>query len=161
MSTYSYTYKKLHDIEWFFQWERWAIHAVSNAGYIPMKIDRDKNIQVQYDMEEMGNVIESRNDIYINEDYVRYRLELQNNRRDSAFEDYLHGFVRMALKGFCSYDRDITQRWDDRKYVLIAAPLRFIEPRIELTELIRGEDVNFWREPIVYNDKVFENWCFR
>lgn len=161
MPTYSYTYKKLHDIEWFFQCEGWAIHAVSNAGYIPSKIDRDKNFQVQCDVEETPNIIESQNDIYINEDYVRYRLELQNNRRESAFGDYIRGFVRMAQKGFCSFDRDITQVRDDRQYVLIAAPSRYIEPRIELTKLINGEDVYFWRETVMHNDRVFENWYFR
>lgn len=160
MPTYSYAYKILHDIEWFFQCDGWPIHAVSNAGYIPRKIDRDENVQVQYATEEMRDVYEYPGEVYVNEAYVRYRLSLQQNRREGAFEDYIRGFVRMAKKGFCSFDRDITLGWDSKRYVLIAAPLQKTALEIGLTELTDGVDVSFFQEPVVYNDRPHVNWYF-
>lgn len=160
MPEYSYTYKKLHDIEWFFRCREWAIHAVSNGGYIPRKIDRIQNTQIQYDVEELKDVIDTSEGLYINRDYVNYRLGLQNSRRDSAFEDYIRGFVRMARKGFCSFDRDITLGENARRYVLIAAPLRYVEQQLDLPELVCGEDVYFWEDYIVLNERLFSNWYF-
>lgn len=160
MPTYSYTYKKLHDIEWFFQCCGWPIHAVSNAGFIPSKIDRDKNAQVQYKTEELADVIESRNLLYINRDYVNYRIAVLENNRETAFEDYVRGFVRMAMKGFCSFDRDITQGWETKRYVLIAAPLEPTSIEVELTELVCYEDIIFYEDRVVYKDYKFVNWYF-
>ena len=51
---------------------------MSNAGEIPFKIDRDVNMRLQFDMEEMPDIIGDK-EIYVNEEYVRYRMQMIGN----------------------------------------------------------------------------------
>lgn len=151
MPTYSTRYKKLHDIEWFFKCCGYPVHAVSNAGEIPAKIDRDVNMRLQFDMEEMPDIITDE-ELYLNEEYVKYRMEVIGNNREGAFEDYVYGFKRMARKGFFSFDRDITQGEESRMYVLITGPKkRGLQERMiiqDIPTLIDGRDI-----------MAFEHYC--
>lgn len=121
MPVYSSRYKQLHDIEWFFECCGVRFHAVSNCGEIPANIDRDVNTRIQFNMEDTPDLTDDEG-VYVNEEYVRYRMDVLGNNREGAFEDYVYGFKRMARKGFFSFDRDITQGEESRRYVLIAGP---------------------------------------
>lgn len=163
MPSYSSRYKTLHDIEWFFECCGYRVHAVSNAGEIPAKIDRDENTRLQFRMEEMPDIIDDE-DVYVNSDYVRYRLSITDNNREGAYNDYVYGFKRIARKGYYSFDRDITVGENSRSYVLIAGPGKAeIQQDIQNLELPRLEDgVDIRRCVIGFQDagQSFLNWGF-
>lgn len=151
MPVYSSRYKQLHDIEWFFECCGVRFHAVSNCGEIPANIDRDVNTRIQFNMEDTPDLTDDEG-VYVNEGYVRYRMDVLGNNREGAFEDYVYGFKRMARKGFFSFDRDITQGEESRRYVLIAGPKRRgLQERMiiqDIPMLIDGRDI-----------MAFEHYC--
>ena len=65
----------------------------------------------------MDNVVESREHIAINREYIRARLG--NNIAEDGYDNYVRIFVEMAMKGFVSFDRDLER---DDTYVWIARP---------------------------------------
>lgn len=163
MPAYSSRYKRLHNIEWFFECCGYRVHAVSNAGEIPFKIDRDVNMRLQFDMEEMPDIIGDE-EIYVNEEYIRYRMQMIGNIREGAFEDYVYGFKRMARKGFYSFDRDITLGEESRTYALIAAPrgiamVQGMRP-LDLPQLVNGSDLLIRDCRYLCENKIFYSWCF-
>lgn len=162
MPAYSSRYKKLHDIEWFFERLGFRVHSVSNAGEIPARIDRDENMRLQFTVEETPDIIDDEG-VYVNEEYVRYRMAMIGNNREGAFEDYVYGFKRMARKGFCSFNRDIMQGEESWKYILIARPVDERirqELNLEMPVLRDGEDIEVGEIAYQYGDKEFRSWYF-
>lgn len=162
MPAYSSRYKKLHDIEWFFERLVFRVHAVSNAGEIPARIDRDENMRLQFTVEETPDIIDDEG-VYVNEEYVRYRMAMIGNNREGAFEDYVYGFKRMARKGFCSFDRDIMQGEESRRYILIARPIdERIRQELNLGMPVLRDGVDIEAGEIVYQygNRAFRSWYF-
>lgn len=122
-------YMETHDIDWFCKIGDHLIHCASNGGKLPEKVDnRDQNRKIQEIVANMADVIESEEDIIVNDRYVYGRLG-QNDSRE-AYKNYIATFVAMAKKGFESFDRMINRSGTD-VYMWIAKPKRQVKVDIE------------------------------
>ena len=118
MKKYSKTYQLTHDIDWFCIIGNTPMHFASNCGLLPNKVNnKENNRRIQEQVGLMDNVVESREHIVINREYIRARLG--DNIAQGGYEDYVRSFVEMAVKGFVSFDRDLER---DDAYVWIAKP---------------------------------------
>lgn len=118
MKKYSKTYQLTHDIDWFCKIGNTPMHFASNCGLLPKKVnDKENNKRIQEQVSLMDNVVDSKEHISINQEYVRARLG--DNIAEDGYENYVRTFVEMAMKGFVSFDRDLNRR---DTYIWIAKP---------------------------------------
>lgn len=126
---YNLSYIETHDIDWFCIIGDILIHCASNGGRLPEKVDnRNHNRRIQKYVANMADVIESEEDIEVNDKYVYGRLG--QGPSPDAYNNYIATFVAMAKKGFMSFDRMI-ERQDTDNYIWIAKPKRQVKVEIE------------------------------
>ena len=124
---YSKTYQLTHDIDWFCKIGNTPMHFASNCGLLPKKVnDKERNKRIQEQVSLMDNVVDSREHIAINKEYVRARLG--DNIVEGGYENYVRTFVNMAMKGFVSCDRVLDI---EDTYIWIAKPDKEFELGIE------------------------------
>lgn len=125
MGEYSKEYLSTHDIDWFCFINDKPIHAASNGGNLPDKInDREINSNNQI-IAYKSDHIYSVNEVETNTEYIINKLR-KSKREYSELElskmvnNYLRTFIDMATRGFYSFDRVDDSESDE--YYLIAWP---------------------------------------
>lgn len=125
MARISELYQRSHDIDWFSKVGDIYIHAMSFGGLLPDAInDWDllrRMLRTAFRIRSLAD-----NRLVYNIPYIESRLSIQfeqklanNDQQDIIRELYLRHFQAMALRGFCSFDRDLQ---DDNIYHLIVRP---------------------------------------
>ena len=125
MARISELYQRSHDIDWFSKVGDIYIHAMSFGGLLPDTInDWDLLRSMLRKAYRTESLVENR--FVYNTSYIDSRLSIQfaekqanNEQQDIIRERYLHHFLEMASRGFCSFDRDLQ---DDNFYHLIVRP---------------------------------------
>ena len=126
---YHPSYIETHDIDWFCKIGNQLIHCASNGGNLPEKVNnRNQNRKIQEIVANLDDIIETWDEIAVNDEYVYARLG--QNESPEAYNNYIASFVAMAKKGFISFDRMINRPGTD-VYMWIAKPKRQMEVEIE------------------------------
>lgn len=118
---YDNDYMLTHDIDWFFYAEPFFVHAASNQGLLPSEINKESNVNAQFQVSHLPAIYED-NDIEVNYEYIERRL-MENESPFATIESYKRTFVLMAKKGFFSFDRDLKY---PEEYIWIARPKKRI-----------------------------------
>lgn len=134
MAKYKKYYQHTHDIAWFCKIRNNYCHFASYGALLPdFANDSRRNKEIQkYVLTELKPII-SQSSVYINEEYVKRRVNLCYSERYESLEinpreEYIRCFTEMAIRGFWSYDRDVLAEEElqeskmSNKYVLIASP---------------------------------------
>lgn len=148
MAAYAEEFQLSHDIDWFASVNGCMIHAASNCSVIPRGADDRETIQTirNYIASHLNN--DERQEVDINEGYVRYRfqqsIEFGVENTDAGFAlfrtNYIASFLEMAELGFFSFDRHVNLIADDLfdiekiyspSYVLVAKPRSGRKNKIE------------------------------
>ncbi len=148
---YNTQYQYTHDIDWFFFLGNTPVHCASNGGRVP-------NIYRAIDLQQLQVAIEaitpnshfklnwevinrnvSKHYRDVNEDFLNSK-GLSELVKDINYDEntpiwvkaYTWSFVKMAQRGFYSFDRDA----ESGRYFLVASPERHNEMIRDLGELI-------------------------
>lgn len=113
---------RTRDIDWAVKIGDHYIHVSSAGGDLPDIVE--ENLFRIWRGLKKTHVLFSSDQIEFNEDYLSRRFPIQENNKEIQFqrEWYIHSFRAMAMRGFYSFDRDITSPIDDSKYYLVAYP---------------------------------------
>lgn len=148
MNKHTPNYLKTHDLDVFFLYQGSGIHYASNGNLIPGQVNFIKTLNAaRMEVAHFPNII-SWNRLYINrlhidELYAEQERVIEETCRENevepfrldrdAFETfYLSSFVRMAMKGFYSFDctRPVEEANEE-------------EDNAAILTLIAGPDLNF------------------
>ena len=148
---YNTQYQYTHDVDWFFLIGELPIHCASNGGRMPNiygAIDL-QNLQVEVEAIQPNHhfvLNQAAIDRYvrghykdIDEDLLR-RQGLPELVKSIEYGEgipiwlkaYSWSFVKMAQRGFMSFDRDV----ETGKYFLVASPTDYTELKGDVRELI-------------------------
>lgn len=111
-----YTESEIHtrDIDWFCAINGIYVHVASAGGNIPNFINNYSVLRPSQRAAEALVDINTDDEIHINEAFLR--------GMNVNLEHYLPSFVRMAKKGFYSFDRTNVDNPEDDHYHLVAWP---------------------------------------
>lgn len=121
------------DIDWFFTNTEHVGFVASGAGKLPASISEnwEESRQISLFFDELPVT----SDIIINPKLA----EIINSKVE---DEYLHGFVAMAMRGFFAFDKTILGNFSDLSYHLVASPvnpLDFNKLPVEIkTKLIKS-----------------------
>ena len=141
-----YTESEVHtrDIDWFCAINGIYVHIASAGGRIPNLInDRRVLRTIQREVETLED-INTGEEIHINADAL--------DRIGVNREDYLPSFLRMAKKGFYSFDRTNIYDPEDNLYHLVAWPTHLVYD-IENMPTINYPELDF------DNPEAMDNIC--
>lgn len=132
---------RTRDIDWAFASEGHYIHVSSAGGNLPTIVE-DHLFEIWRELKNAEIVCESTN-IVLNEQYLERKfsklVDMNPQERDFRMGWYVHSFKAMAMRGFYSFDRDISTPFEGSKYHWIAKPGRNIsEPHYKLPEIALG-----------------------
>lgn len=135
---------RTRDIDWAFASGGHYIHVSSAGGDLPAVIE-DRLFEVWHVLKNAEIVCEPQ-DVIFNEQFLREKFakmvdNMSSQERNFRMEWYVHSFKAMAMRGFYSFDRDISTPFEGSEYHWIAKPGRNIsEPHYELPEIALGFD---------------------
>lgn len=139
-----YTESEIHtrDIDWFCAINGVYVHVASAGGDIP-RIINDRNVlrPSQRAVEALED-INTDEEVHINEAFLR--------RMNVNLESYLPSFVRMAKKGFYSFDRTNINDPEEDRYHLVAWPTHPVD-NVESIPVVNSELFDF-DNPELMND---------
>lgn len=139
-----YTESEIHtrDIDWFCAINGVYVHVASAGGDIH-RIINDRNVlrPCQRAVEALED-INTDEEVHINDAFLR--------RMNVNLESYLPSFVRMAKKGFYSFDRTNINDPDDDHYHLVAWPTHPVD-NVENIPVINSGRLDF-DNPDLMND---------
>ncbi len=104
-----------HDIDIFMMLNGKPVVITTNGGTLETDFDRS----AQRNLFQWASELDESEDIVVNEDYVKSRLE---NQDQSAQRSYRWYYRRMARKGFYVFDRDVSDENVKDRYMLISCP---------------------------------------
>ena len=141
-------YTKTHDIDWFYSISGYPIHVASAGGRLPKGI---RNLGMLRKLQIAIDALPERFDVELNRDYIRNTIiekeysyftpdlfpennDFDNNlgKYNLNFEEtmYYNTFIYFALRGFYSFDRNLSEDKDE-VYFWVA------RPKIDTDEVIR------------------------
>lgn len=115
---------RTRDIDWAIKIGNLYVHASSAGDDLPDIVDQNlseiwdvlKSAEVLYKAEEV-----QLNDAYLNALFPPQQL-VENGELRFRKEWYIHSFRAMAMRGFYSFDRDISTQVGESTYHLVASP---------------------------------------
>lgn len=129
----------MRDIDWAVEIGGKFIHVASAGGDLPTIVE-DRLFEIWREIKKADIVCEE-NDVILNEKYLNEKYPTMTNEGAVAWnmrmEWYVHTFKAMAMRGFYSFDRDISTPFDDSKYRLVAKPGKLFKviPKLELPKV--------------------------
>ena len=115
---------RTRDVDWAVKIGGHYIHVCSAGGDLP-DIVEDNLFEIWNELKET-RVLFSPEQIVVNDEYLNRRFPAQDDNSNAEIrfqrEWYIHSFRAMAMRGFYSFDRDITSPIEDSKYYLVAYP---------------------------------------
>lgn len=139
-----YTESEIHtrDIDWFCAINGIYVHVASAGGNIPNFIDNYSVLRPSQRAAEALVDINTDDEIHINEAFLR--------GMNVNLEHYLPSFVRMAKKGFYSFDRTNVDNPEDDHYHLVAWPTHSVS-NVENIPVVNTVGLDF-DNPEIMND---------
>ena len=122
MDTFTKTFQRAHDIDWFAKSGNIYIHAMSFGGLLPTSVNnKNRNFRI---MKRAYISLPEHEDVELiwNERYLLRRLhqvEIGEEEYQIRRARYLIHFNEMAKRGFYSFDKDLN---NERNYHLIVRP---------------------------------------
>ena len=134
----SKAFLRTRDIDWAFASRGYYIHVSSAGGDLPKDIE-DSLFDVWYELKN-AEIVCLPHDIKWNEQYLEMKFSkmAEQNPQDIVFRMnwYTHSFIAMAMRGFYTFDRDISTPFEASEYHWIAQPVKmFREPHLHLPEV--------------------------
>lgn len=131
-----YTESEIHtrDIDWFCVINGVYVHTASAGGGIPNFINDYGVLRPSQRAAEALEDINTDEEVHINEAFLR--------EKDVNLQQYLPSFVRMAKKGFYSFDRTNVDNPEDDHYHLVAWPTHPVN-NVENMPEINSDRLNF------------------
>lgn len=142
-----YTESEVHakDIDWFCAINGVYVHIASAGGHIPNGINNRRVLRlIQRAVDALAD-INTVDEVHINEKAL--------NRINMNREYYLPSFIRMARKGFYSFDRTNIGNIEDNHYHLVAWPTHLVN-NVENMPTINYPELDF------DNLEAIDNICF-
>lgn len=130
---------RTRDIDWALEVAGKYIHVASAGGDLPMIVE-EHLFEIWGEIKKADIVCEE-NDVVLNEKYLNEKYPKMTDEGPVAgnmrMEWYVHTFKAMAMRGFYSFDRDISTPVDDSKYRLVAKPGKLFKemPKLELPKV--------------------------
>jgi hypothetical protein len=139
-----YTESEIHtrDIDWFCAINGIYVHVASAGGNIPNFINNYSVLRPSQRAAEALVDINTDDEIHINEAFLR--------GMNVNLEHYLPSFVRMAKKGFYSFDRTNVDNPEDDHYHLVAWPTHSVS-NVENIPVVNTVGLDF-DNPEIMND---------
>ena len=139
-----YTESEIHtrDIDWFCAINGIYVHVASAGGNIPNFINNYSVHRPSQRAAEALVDINTDDEIHINEAFLR--------GMNVNLEHYLPSFVRMAKKGFYSFDRTNVDNPEDDHYHLVAWPTHSVS-NVENIPVVNTVGLDFGN-PEIMND---------
>lgn len=139
-----YTESEIHtrDIDWFCAINGIYVHVASAGGNIPNFINNYSVLRPSQRAAEALVDINTDDEIHINEAFLR--------GMNVNLEHYLPSFVRMAKKGFYSFDRTNVDNPEDDHYHLVAWPTHSVS-NVENIPVVNTVGLDFYN-PEIMND---------
>ncbi len=139
-----YTESEIHtrDIDWFCAINGIYVHVASAGGNIPNFINNYSVLRPSQRAAEALVDINTDDEIHINEAFLR--------GMNVNLEHYLPSFVRMAKKGFYSFDRTNVDNPEDDHYHLVAWPTHSVS-NVENLPVVNTVGLDF-DNPEIMND---------
>ena len=139
-----YTESEIHtrDIDWFCAINGIYVHVASAGGNIPNFINNYSVLRPSQRAAEALVDINTDDEIHINEAFLR--------GMNVNLEHYLPSFVRMAKKGFYSFDRTNVDNPEDDHYHLMAWPTHSVS-NVENIPVVNTVGLDF-DNPEIMND---------
>lgn len=139
-----YTESEIHtrDIDWFCAINGIYVHVASAGGNIPNFINNYSVLWPSQRAAEALVDINTDDEIHINEAFLR--------GMNVNLEHYLPSFVRMAKKGFYSFDRTNVDNPEDDHYHLVAWPTHSVS-NVENIPVVNTVGLDF-DNPEIMND---------
>lgn len=153
---------RTRDVDWAIRIGKFYIHVSSAGDDLPAAVQ--ENLYDIWDALKSAPVLYKAEDVELNEVFLKKKFPANygGNNEMSQFqrEWYIHSFKSMAMRGFYSFDRDISTPVTDSKYNLIAWPkagpqllsirLLTIHKEIDISQLCQGDLVakinDLWNE---------------
>ncbi len=139
-----YTESEVHtrDIDWFCAINGVYVHIASAGGRIPDLLNNRRVLRpIQRAVETLED-INTVEEVHLNEDALR--------RIDVNREYYLPSFLRMARKGFYSFDRTNIGNPEDNHYHLVAWPTHLVND-VENMPTVNYPGLDFDNPEEMYN----------
>lgn len=139
-----YTESEIHtrDIDWFCAINGIYVHVASAGGNIPNFINNYSVLRPSQRAAEALVDINTDDEIHINEAFLR--------GKNVNLEHYLPSFVRMAKRGFYSFDRTNVDNPEDDHYHLVAWPTHSVS-NVENIPVVNTVGLDF-DNPEIMND---------
>ena len=131
-----YTESEIHtrDIDWFFAINGIYVHVASAGGDIPNIVNDRSVLRPSQRVAEALDDINTDEEVHVNEAFLR--------RMNVNLEHYLPSFIRMAKKGFYSFDRTNVDNPEDDHYHLVAWPTHPVS-NVENIPVINSDRLDF------------------
>ena len=115
---------RTRDIDWAVKIGSIHIHASSAGDDLPIIVDN--NLTRIWDVLKSSEVIYAADDVQLNDEYLNKKFPkeqmVDNEQLRLRREWYIHSFRAMAMRGYYSFDRDISTPIGESIYYLIASP---------------------------------------